>query len=56
MLQLEDDAKIDLLSFENLADVRRIKSINDEQVIADGSELSTTRQAKGNSEKKITLQ
>ena len=46
MLQLKEDAKIDLLSFENLADVRRIKSINDEQVIAEGSDLSPTREAK----------
>ena len=50
MMQLEEDAKIDLLSFENLIDVRRIKSINDEQVIAEDSGSSATRQAKGNSE------
>ena len=56
MLQLEKDAKIDLLSFENLADVRRIKEINDEQIIAEGVELSATRQAKGNSENTTTLQ
>jgi len=48
MLQLEEDAKIDLLSFENLVDVRRIKSINDEQLIAEGSEPSATRQAQSN--------
>ena len=50
MMQLEKDAKIDLLSFENLTDVRRIKSINDEQVIAEDSGSSATRQAKGKSE------
>ena len=47
MLQLDENAKNDLLSFENLQDVRRIKSINDEQLIAEGDDLSTTRQAKG---------
>ena len=55
MLQIEKDAKIDLLSFENLADVRRIKAINDEQVIAGGSQLSATQQAKGNPENTTTL-
>ena len=38
MLQLEEGARNDLLSFENLADVRRIKSINDEQLIAENNE------------------
>ena len=47
MLQLDESEKIDLLSFENLQDVRRIKSINDEQLIAEDVELSSTRQAKG---------
>jgi len=51
MLQIEEDSKIDLLSFENLTDVRRIKSINDEQVIAEDSKPSAARQAKGNSDK-----
>ena len=47
MLQLEENAKPDYLSFENLQDVRRIKSINDEQLLAEADDLSTTRQAKG---------
>ena len=47
MLQLDENAKIDLLSFENLADVRRIKSINDEQIIAEGDDFATTQHAKG---------
>ena len=46
MLQLEDGAKLDLLSFENLEDVRRIKSINDEQLIAADEEITTTQIAK----------
>ena len=46
MLQLEEDSKLDLLSFENLTDVRRIKSINDEQLIAEDVQLTTTREAK----------
>ena len=47
MLQLDENAKIDLLSFENLADVRRIKSINDEQIIADNDDFAATQHAKG---------
>jgi len=46
MLQLEENSRIDLLSFENLADVRRIKSINDEQLIAEDSAATAVRQAK----------
>ena len=54
MLQLEENSRLDLLSFENLNDVRRIKSINGEQLIADDESieliepiepLTTTRQA-----------
>ena len=47
MLQLEENAKLDYLSFENLQDVRRIKSMNDEQLLAEADDLATTRQAKG---------
>ena len=56
MLQLEKDAKMDLLSFENLADVRHIKSINDAQVIAEDSKATETREAKRNPKKATTLQ
>ena len=53
MLQLDENAKPDLLSFENLQDVRRIKSINDEQLIAEDVDPSTTRQAKGSTATKL---
>jgi len=53
MLQLEEGAKIDLLSFENLDDVRRIKMINDEQLIVQDEELSTTREASSDNETKL---
>ena len=47
MLKLDENSQVDLLSFENLDDVRRIKSINDEQLIAEATEVGSVRQAKG---------
>lgn len=46
MMQIDQDATPDLLSFENIADVRRIKAINDQEVLAEGKAGQNTRQAK----------
>ena len=56
MLQIEENAKMDLLSFENLDDVRRIKSINDQQVLDVDTGIQATPEAKISSAKETTLQ
>jgi hypothetical protein len=45
MMKIDDDATPDLLSFENVTDVRRIKAINDQEVLAEDVVGGTTRQA-----------
>ena len=45
MMQIDDDATPDLLSFENITDVRRIKAINDHEVLAEDVSAPKTRQA-----------
>lgn len=50
MMKIDDDTTPDLLSFENITDVRRIKAINDQEVLAENVVGATTRQADAGSD------